>query len=196
MTDRRILVTGFGAFPGAPVNPTEALIAALRTARLPGIALEPYVLPVTWAGTGAALTGLIARHAPAAIMMFGLARGSRMLRLETRAVNAATTAHPDAEGVVQAMAVPWPDGPPARHARADLAAVLAAVRASGAPARLSRDAGTYLCNAALWTALAATDERTPVLFIHVPQVRDGGRLTPEGLLAAAVAAIGALRLPG
>ncbi|MDQ0469688.1 pyroglutamyl-peptidase I family protein [Labrys wisconsinensis] len=195
MADRRILVTGFGAFPGAPVNPTEALIGALRTARLPGIALEPHVLPVTWAGTGPALRGLIARLAPEAVLMFGLARGSRLLRLETRAVNAATTAHPDAEGVVQSAPVPWPGGPAERRSRADLAAVLAAVRTSGTPARLSKDAGTYLCNAALWTALAETDERTPVLFIHVPTLRPG-RLTSERLLAAAVAAIEALRLPG
>jgi pyroglutamyl-peptidase len=190
-----MLVTGFGAFPGAPVNPTQDLMRSLREAGLPGLALETHVLPVTWAGTGAALGELIARLEPDAVLMFGLARRARALRVETRARNAATTIHPDADGFLHPTAKPWPGEPAFRDVRADAAAVLAAIRATGAPARLSLDAGTYLCNAALWTALAATDAKTPVLFVHVPPLSPRGPLDEAGLHAAAVAAIGALRLP-
>ena len=50
----RILVTGFGRFPGVQDNPTALLIHALgkhrtRLARL-GIALEGAILPVEYAG--------------------------------------------------------------------------------------------------------------------------------------------------
>ena len=49
---RTVLVTGFGAFPGAPRNPTQELMARLqrhkaRFTRL-GVRLETRVLPVVF----------------------------------------------------------------------------------------------------------------------------------------------------
>jgi len=167
----RLLVTGFGRFPGAPANPTQALVAALARRRRPalaGIELITAVLPVTWAGAPAQLRELIAAHRPDAVLMFGLAGRARRLRIECRAVNRGESLRADAAGRVHAGGGLDPAGPNARLVRGSMMRLRRAIAETGAPVVLSRDAGTYLCNAALWTALAATPKDLPVAFIHVP----------------------------
>jgi len=203
---RRLLVTGFGRFPGAPANPTQALVAALARRRRPalaGIELIAAVLPVTWAGAPAQLRELIAAHRPDAVLMFGLAGRARCLRLECRAVNRGESLRADAAGRVHAGGGLEPGGPNTRLVRGSTMRLRRAVAKTGAPVVLSRDAGNYLCNAALWTALAATPKDLPVAFIHVPPLARRRPKTPDRrpgldfaeLVTAAVAAMIALR-PG
>ena len=75
----RILVTGFGSFPGAPVNPTEAIVHALerkygRLLLLAGIELRTAILPVSYDDVESAITGLLKYHQPDVIVHLGLAR--------------------------------------------------------------------------------------------------------------------------
>ena len=209
MTNRprlRVLVTGFGRFPGAPSNPTERLVRDLRVRRRPGLAhlqIAAETLPVTWEGSRQALAALRRELEPDAILMFGLAGSARAIRVETRAVNVANRLRADAAGRTAAKAALAGSGPPALRSRADARRVLAAIRATGAKAQLSQDAGTYLCNATLWSALAESGPRTPVLFIHVPPISTRvpkarvrrKRPTLAALTRAAAAALLALRLP-
>ena len=51
----RVLVTGFGPFPGAPTNPTLAVLRLLEADGVAGIDLALAQLPVTFAGVGPAL---------------------------------------------------------------------------------------------------------------------------------------------
>jgi len=47
----RILITGFGPFPGAPFNPTQPLVARLLRLRRPAFAdieLSGHIFPVTY----------------------------------------------------------------------------------------------------------------------------------------------------
>ena len=41
----RVLITGFAAFPGAPYNPTPALVDALAKTRRPALADDPTTRP-------------------------------------------------------------------------------------------------------------------------------------------------------
>ena len=71
-----ILITGFGPFPAAPFNPTEALVRRLARVRRPAFAevrLVPHVFTTSYEAVDRDLPLLIARHAPDAILMFGLA---------------------------------------------------------------------------------------------------------------------------
>jgi pyroglutamyl-peptidase len=190
MSDRRVLVTGFGAFPGAAVNPTEALMAALESCEAePGLHLEVRVLPVSWAETSRLLRAAIEECRPDSVLMFGLDRRARSVKIELRAANCAHKTAVDAEGRPCGRAALAEDGPAALPSRCDRSALAAAIAATGAPVRFSRNAGTYLCNAALWTALQAAGSETPVGLIHVPPTE---RLCAAALLAVARAAIGAL----
>src|SRR3954451_10637451 len=101
MSDKlRILITGFGAFPGAPFNPTQALVARLVRLRRPAfddVEFSGHIFPVTYKAVDRDLPQLLARYRPNALLMFGLATRTRHLRVETRARNAVTMLWPDAD---------------------------------------------------------------------------------------------------
>jgi pyroglutamyl-peptidase len=96
----RLLVTGFGPFPGAPYNPTEPLVDRLVRLRRPafeGIERIGHIFPVTYHAVDLQLPALLARHEPDVLLMFGLARRTPWCRVETRARNAITQLWPDAD---------------------------------------------------------------------------------------------------
>src|ERR1700723_1739339 len=100
MSDKlRILITGFGPFPGAPFNPTQPLVARLLRLRRPllgEVELSAHIFPVTYHAVDRQLPELLAKHRPQALLMFGLAARTPFVRIETRARNAVTTLWPDA----------------------------------------------------------------------------------------------------
>ncbi len=60
----------------------------------------------------------------------------------------------------------------ALQGRAPFADLLGALRSSAIPARLSRDAGRYLCNYSYWRALDRAGNGHPLVqFVHIPRVR-------------------------
>ena len=72
----RILVTGFGPFPGAPFNPTQPLVARLVRLRRPALGdveLSGHIFPVTYTAVDRELPELLASRRPHALLMFGLA---------------------------------------------------------------------------------------------------------------------------
>jgi pyroglutamyl-peptidase len=173
-----ILVTGFGPFPGAPFNPTGPLVQWLARMRRPALAdtkIVAHIFPTSYAAVDRDLPRLIARHKPDALLMFGLAPRARTLRIETRARNTVSLL-PDASGIALRRLTIAASGPAALALPAPARCLLAAVRAAGVPATLSRDAGRYLCNYLCWRlAEAAGKPGGPhvAVFVHVPKVRRG-----------------------
>lgn len=169
--EKILLVTGFGRFPGAPFNPTERIVAALggafarRLARL-GWRIERRIVPVEWARLPAALARLKAELAPDATLHLGLAARRRVVTVEARAHNRRRPLSCDAAGR-RAGGVPIDAAAPfTRPATVDVARMAVAL-AHAAPTAVSRDAGAYLCNLALWESLCRAAGR-PVVFVHVP----------------------------
>jgi pyroglutamyl-peptidase len=193
----RILITGFGPFPGAPFNPTMPLVkrlTALRRPALDAVELSSHIFHVTYATVDRELPELIAERRPHAMLMFGLASRTSYVRIETRARNAITTSFPDADrhvarkGAIVPGAAPMAFGP-------HTAKLLHAARATGIDARVSRDAGSYLCNYLSWRAIEATRlDGGPKLatFVHIPLLgrdetarpKGSARITIEGLVDA------------
>jgi pyroglutamyl-peptidase len=175
----RILITGFGPFPGAPFNPTQPLVARLIRLRRPALSdveLSGHVFPVTYAAVDRQLPQLLAKHRPHALLMFGLAGRTPHVRIETRARNAVTTRFPDADRT-RARKGSITGGADALMFGPHTARLLRAAVGSGVDARASRDAGSYLCNYLSWRAIEATDrDNGPALaaFVHIPPLaRDG-----------------------
>jgi pyroglutamyl-peptidase len=104
--------------------------------------------------------------------MFGLAGRARMLRIETRGRNRASRKHPDAAGRTGRQVL-VPGAPKRLSVTAPTQSLLRAARAAGLRARLSADAGSYICNAAIFRALHATAGRKAplVAFVHIPMPR-------------------------
>ena len=175
-----ILITGFGPFPGAPYNPTEALVRALGKVRRPAlrdVVIVTHVFPTSYAGVDRELPALLARHKPDAVLMFGLAARTKHIRIETRARNALALM-PDAASTSLRRSMIARGAPPARPLPAPVRQLLAAARQARLPAALSPDAGRYLCNYVCWQAIeAAGRPHGPRLaaFVHVPLTSRGSR---------------------
>lgn len=184
MRAKVLLVTGFGRFPGAPVNPTERIVAALsggfarRLARL-GWRLERRILPVQWDALPAALARLEAELAPEAVLHLGLAGRRKLATVETRAHNRRRPLSFDAAGR-RPEAICIEQGAPFTQAsRPNAARMVAALRGATATA-ISIDAGAYLCNLALWSSLHAGRGARAVAFIHVPKIRAASKPRRRG----------------
>ena len=191
----RILVAGFGPFPGAPVNPTSRLVRAL--ARRPRPASERvevicHVFSTRYRAVDRALPKLIKQHRPDAMLMFGLATRSRAIRIEMQARNRISH-HPDAGGFTPGPCAIETGAPRVLPVRADPEALLSAAQSAALPARLSRDAGDYLCNYTLWRVLRSGEQASGpafAAFVHVPALSQ--RVTIERLIETAEALLPAV----
>jgi pyroglutamyl-peptidase len=184
----RILISGFGPFPGAPHNPTMPLVARLLRLRRPAfseVEFSGHIFPVTYKAVDRELPKLLAKHRPHALLMFGLATRTPYVRIETRARNAVTMLWPDADHTsVRKGSIA--DGAVAKMFGPHTAKLLRAARSTGIDARTSRDAGSYLCNYLSWRAIEATGaDNGPRLaaFVHVPPITRDGASLRKGLAA-------------
>jgi pyroglutamyl-peptidase len=171
----RVLITGFGPFPGAPGNPSRALVERLVRMRRPafdGVRTTCHIFPTRYAAVDSDFRSLIAAHDPDIILMFGLAARTRHIRIETRARNLMSF-FPDAGGFVPTARTIVPK---AEHRRlpSSLAMQLRrAGRSHGLKCEFSRDAGRYVCNYAFWRALEMNsgNEKRLAAFIHIPNIK-------------------------
>ena len=174
----RVLVTGFGKFPGVRTNTTVVLIHALgghraRLARL-GIDLEFATLPVRYAGVAQKLEALDETFKPDAILHFGLAARRKFFSIETRALNRLSNLHCDASGARAPCHAIIPGAPHAARATFPYRQIEAAFRHEGLRGRLSANAGDYVCNESLYLSLAHSNARS-IAFIHVPRLARANR---------------------
>jgi pyroglutamyl-peptidase len=181
----RILVTGFGPFPGAPYNPTQPLVDRLTRLRRPAFAdveLSSHIFPVTYNAVDRELPLALRKHRPHALLMFGLASRTSYLRIETRARNAVTMLWPDA-AQTRARKGSIADGADAQRFGPHTAKLLRAAKNTGLDARASRDAGSYLCNYLSWRAIESVrGDNGPRIaaFIHIPPLARSGAARRKG----------------
>jgi pyroglutamyl-peptidase len=169
----RIVIAGFGPFPGAPSNPSGRLAIALARRRRPalaGIEITSHVFATAYRAVDRDLPKLLARR-PDVILIFGLAGRRREVCVETRARNKRSILFPDVQGYHPKHAVIEFGKHDALKGNAPFPRLLSVLRQNALPARLSRDAGAYLCNYAYWRALRhARDGRPLVQFVHIPWI--------------------------
>lgn len=175
-----LLITGFGPFPGVPVNATMRLVpelaeAAART--FPGLRVTTELLATEWQTAPTRAAALQDELQPDLVLHFGVSPRARGFEIETRARNACQMS-PDASGALPLAPILNGDGAEYLAAGLPAQALVARLRRRGIPAFVSRDAGAYLCNALLYHSLAqgpaAAGRR--VGFIHIPAslARPGG----------------------
>jgi pyroglutamyl-peptidase len=167
MAGRTLLVTGFGPFPTMPRNPSAG--AALRVAasprwRLHGVEAQSTILTTSYAALATELDPALA-ESPDAVLMVGVAGRSKAVRVERRATDRRSLLFADVDG-----AMPHRNTGSGRldARRAAIAPIkmLRILKRQALRARISHDAGRYLCNAAYFRALGTG---LPVVFIHIPK---------------------------
>lgn len=181
-----LLITGFGPFPGIPVNPSATLaqrIADDRRLKRAGLSVAVRLIPTEYAAAEALIPAMVATLRPRAVLMLGVASKRKALSVELFARNRRSLLHADAAGKRPARQVVAPFGPRVLKGRAPMVPVVIAAQRAGMPTRLSRSAGSYLCNDGYWRMLAAT--AGPCLFLHIPKVK--GRAMMLRLTDASVA---------
>ena len=197
-----VLLTGFGPFPGVPVNVSWALVERLAPAAkksFPGHSFVAEQLSTEWHGGTRRLIDLIEAIEPAVTLHFGVSRKATGFVIETRGHNEQSTTA-DACGMMPASAACLVDGGPARL-DAQLPANLIAhrLRLKGLPVEISRDAGRYLCNAALYHSLEIARRRERSVraagFVHLP-VEIGTLRRGRSQLTMATAIEGGLEIIG
>jgi pyroglutamyl-peptidase len=174
----RVLIAGFGPFPGAPFNPTALLTEALARRRRPALSdieIESHVFTTAYTEVDRDLRKLFARK-PDIVLIFGLAARRRHVSVETRARNAVSLLFPDASGRRPQHGAIDIGEPRSQSGNTPSAFLLSALRRSGVRAHLSRDAGRYLCNYVYWQALRRVEGGRPLVqFVHIPHVATAAR---------------------
>jgi pyroglutamyl-peptidase len=169
--DLRVVIAGFGPFPGATSNPSGHLAAALARRRRPALAdieITSHVFTTAYAAVDRDLAKLLARN-PDVVLIFGLAGRRRHICIEMRARNTRSILFPDVDGYRPARAAIERGQARSLTGNAPFHQLLNVVRRNKTPARLSRDAGTYLCNYAYWRALQRVRGKHPLVqFVHIP----------------------------
>ena len=169
----RVVIAGFGPFPGAPSNPSGRLAVALARRRRPAldeIEITSHVFATSYAAIDRDLPKLLA-HKPDVMLIFGLAAHRRQICIETRARNARSILFPDVAGYRPAHSAIESGETSALRGNAPFPRLLNALRQTALPARLSRDAGAYLCNYAYWRALQHSENGKPLVqFTHIPAI--------------------------
>jgi pyroglutamyl-peptidase len=169
----RVVLAGFGPFPGAPFNPSGVLAQALVRSRRPALAglhRTATVFATSYAAVDRGLPNLFAEK-PDIVLVFGLAGRRREVCIEARARNAMSVLLPDASGHCPSHNVISLGGPESLTGHAPFVRLVSAVRAREVPVRLSHDAGRYLCNYIYWRTLERAPKGRPLVqFVHIPAV--------------------------
>lgn len=182
MARPRVLLTGFGPFPGVADNPSAWLAETL--AQRPPLEVDAEfhvrVLPTAWQAAQS-MPRLYDELQPHVMIHFGVSQRAKTFRIERFAHNRAAR-RADAHGLMPSGLLIQAEGAERFDTKLPGAAVAAHLRACGVAAASSRSAGSYLCNFlyyhSLEWALRQPDQRL-VLFVHVPPLDLFG---PETLL--------------
>jgi pyroglutamyl-peptidase len=169
----KVLLTGFGPFPGVRKNVSGFLVkwfAVRARMAMPHVRIVAAVLPTEWARAPSELTELYIRHDPRLVLHFGVAANMRGFRIETEARNSCRMS-PDAIGALPPLALISAAGADTLPVTFGAKSIAQRLDERGYHATLSDDAGGYLCNAVLYHSLAEAERRggrCKVGFIHIP----------------------------
>lgn len=171
-----LLVTGFEAFGEFETNPTASLVEGLDGGRAGGVPVRTALLPVSYERAPARLLEAVERLRPDAVVCCGLAARATAVGVERIGVNVKDRGPgdglPDNDGAAPRDEPVVPGGPDGLFATLPVRAVVEALHACGIPAVASGSAGTYVCNAVLYTLLHHLRGATPPVpagFLHFPR---------------------------
>jgi len=164
---------GFGPFGSIRDNPAERLARAVDGRITSGRRVVGRPMTVAYAASMAESRQLVDALEPVALIGLGVAVNRSSVEVERFARVHANAERPDVHGVLPGRLDPT--GPECVEASGPVDEL---ARALGA--RVSSDAGRYVCNGWLYQATRTYGGRLPVCFVHLPS--DG--LVPERLLQA------------
>ncbi|HEY1780609.1 MAG TPA: pyroglutamyl-peptidase I [Roseiarcus sp.] len=200
---RTLLITGFEPFGGETVNASWEAARRLEGWRCGEYTAVARLLPCAYDASVKKLIDDIEALQPAAILMTGQAARRATVCVERFAHNLDDAAAPDNDGDLRRALRISRAAPEWLEATSQASAIARAMKDAGIRARVSRNAGGFVCNHLYFRALEYLGGQTPAIpavFLHLPatpeQTPAGGSakgLTPaqaaDALRAAAAAMI-------
>lgn len=166
----KVLITGFDAFGGEPVNPAEEAVKMISN-KIAGAEVIKVIIPTVQNKSVKAIENAIEQHNPDIVISVGQAGGRFDITPERVAINLDDYRIKDNEGNQPIDTVIQPDGQPAYFSNLPVKAMVKHMIEHGIPATLSNTAGTFVCNHVMYGILYMIDKKYPNIkggFIHIP----------------------------
>ena len=199
--ERTILITGFEPFGGETVNASWEAAKQLEGWRHGDYAAVARLLPCAYDSSVNKLIHEIETMRPAALLMTGQAARRAVVCVERFARNLDDATAPDNDGVLRKAIRISRAAPEWLEATAPVGTIVRAIKEAEIPARISRNAGGFVCNHLYFGALLYLGDKRlaiPAVFVHLPATPEqtplgasAKRMTPakaaDALRAAAAA---------
>lgn len=166
----KVLLTGFDAFGGEPVNPAEEAVKMVND-RIKGAEVIKIVIPTVQTKSVQAIEKAIKEYQPDVVISIGQAGGRFDITPERVAINMDDYRIKDNEGNQPIDSVIKEDGQPAYFSNLPVKAMVKHMNEHQVPATLSNTAGTFVCNHVMYGILYMIDKKYPNIrggFIHIP----------------------------
>jgi pyroglutamyl-peptidase len=166
-----ILVTGFEPFDGETVNASWEAARRLEGWQHGDYAAVARLLPCAYDASVSELVLAIETLRPEALLMTGQAARRGVVCVERFAHNLDAAAAPDNDGVLRRGIRIARDAPDWLKAAAPVTAIVGGIKEVGIPARVSTNAGGFVCNHLYFGALdyLRRERRAiPAIFVHLP----------------------------
>jgi len=164
----KVVVTGFEAFSGMPVNPSAELALNIGRCKDKCILVESFLLPACFRRAGHNICKIIDTEQPDILLMFGVdATQRKHVKVEAWATN---TWRPDAYDTVRRI---HPSSPAEYASRLPVVPLVRALNTAGISAVVSESAGYYVCNYVFYSAaqyIHSKQYRTIFAFVHLPSL--------------------------
>ena len=172
---RTILVTGFEPFGGETINASWEAAQKLEGWRHGDTVAVARLLPCAYDSSVKMLINAIETLRPDALLMTGQAARRGVVSVERFAHNLDDATAPDNDGALRRGLRISRGAPDWLETRASVRTIARAINEAGIPARMSRNAGAFVCNHLYFGALQYLDEKRSAIraiFVHLP-------VTPE-----------------
>ena len=166
----KVLITGFDAFGGEPVNPAEEAVKMVSNT-IAGAEVIKVIIPTVQNKSVEAIEKAIEEHNPDVVISVGQAGGRYDITPERVAINIDDYRIKDNEGNQPIDAVIQADGQAAYFSNLPVKAMVKHMNEHNIPATLSNTAGTFVCNHVMYGILYMIDKKYPNIkggFIHIP----------------------------
>lgn len=178
-TQTKVLLTGFEPFGQLTENPSQVIAEALSRGEWTGAEMHHLILPVEFDAAREKIAEFYRDEwLPNIVLHLGVASGRETITLERFAVNMMDTANRDNAGYSPDEVPVVADAPLAYQTTIPCKRIIQHLHDNGIEAKLSNSAGTYVCNAVLFTSLHLLNGSSITLphpakkvqcgFIHLP----------------------------
>ena len=190
----RVLLTGFGPFPGVAVNPSGWLAETVGSSAPPDTCtLYRAVLPTEWNAVASRSAYFHQAIRPRLMVHFGVQSSATEILLECRAHNQIES-RADARGAHPKHRQVLPECGETLETCLPVDAIVARLRDERVPASVSQSCGRYLCNDLYFRSLYWAEQNgADALFVHVPPTHILSKATmllaAESILHEAIQAV-------